>query len=233
MAASDRWLRGDRLVALIDRLIFAFSKHWLACVNVLAALYVGLPIAAPVLMMLNVGRLGQFINRAYSPLCHQLPHRSWFLFGPKCSYTLLELSELVGRDSLPTGLDLGGFIGNQAVGYKVALCQRDVAIYGAILISGLVFGVFRRWGRVRPLPLLAYFLLGVLPMAFDGGYQWVSYAVALLLPRLSTVPHETTPLLRTVTGALFGWATVWLAYPYLQETMEEFQETLHKRFGWE
>jgi hypothetical protein len=37
--------------------------------------------------------------------------------------------------------------------------------------------------------------------------------------------------MRVITGALFGLATVWLAYPIFQETMEELRESLHQRLG--
>jgi uncharacterized membrane protein len=118
------------------------------------------------------------------------------------------------------------------VGYKVALCQRDIAIYGAIGLSGLVYAVLRWYREVRPLTWWLYIIVGVLPMLVDGGYQWVSNAIAAFFPSLPITPHETTPLLRVITGTLFGWATVWLAYPYVQETMDEFRERLHQRFGW-
>jgi hypothetical protein len=38
--------------------------------------------------------------------------------------------------------------------------------------------------------------------------------------------------MRTITGALFGLATVWLAYPLIQEVMDECYETLQQRLGW-
>ena len=86
--------------------------------------------------------------------------------------------------------------------------------------------------KVPPMPLWAYGLVGVLPMLIDGGWQWVSYAVSILLPQLPVSPHETTPLMRTITGVLFGLSTVWLAYPYVQEAMDEFRVTLQQKFGW-
>jgi uncharacterized membrane protein len=33
--------------------------------------------------------------------------------------------------------------------------------------------------------------------------------------------RESDWLLRTITGCLFGMATVWLAYPYVQEAMDD------------
>jgi len=213
---------------LADLFVFWLSKHWLAVFNTLALLYVGLPFLAPVLMVLGAGAPAMIIHTVYRPLCHQLPQRSWFLFGPQLAYTLPELMEWVGRDVVSNPWERT-FVGSEAVGYKVALCQRDTAIYGAILLSGLVYGLLRRRWKVSPLPWWAY-IVGLLPMAADGGYQFLSYALPLLWPDFPTSPYESTPLMRIITGAFFGLATVWLAYPYVQETMEEFHDTLQRRF---
>jgi uncharacterized membrane protein len=108
------------------------------------------------------------------------------------------------------------FVGNEQVGYKVAFCERDVAIYAGLLLSGLGFALVRR--RLRPLATWAWFLIGIVPMALDGGTQLLSE-----LPVFSAfLPlRESTPLLRTLTGLLFGLANVWMAYPYVEESMSE------------
>ena len=33
-----------------------------------------------------------------------------------------------------------GFVGSPELGYKVAFCERDVAIYLAVLLAGLAYG---------------------------------------------------------------------------------------------
>ena len=226
--------RTSRLVALVNRLVYWLSKHWMFIFNAAAFAYVGLPVVSPVLMRLGAVWPALVINAVYRPLCHQLPQRSWFLFGPQLAYSLPELAEWMRWDEFPSLSALRDFVGNEDLGFKISLCQRDVAIYGMILLAGLVYGLLRRrQSRVRPLKWWVYMLVGVLPMAVEGGYQWLTYVASSFLPNLSIAPHETTPLLRTATGALFGWATVWLAYPYVEETMSEFRETLHKQYGWE
>jgi hypothetical protein len=72
-----------------------------------------------------------------------------------------------------------------------------------------------------------FVLVGVLPMALDGGTQFVS----LLIPGFPA--RESIWQLRILTGALFGFSIVWLAYPYIQEGMTETQETLAARYGWD
>jgi uncharacterized membrane protein len=92
----------------------------------------------------------------------------------------------------------------------MAFCERDTAIYGMILLAGLLFGPLRR--RLRPLPWQYYLILCV-PMLVDGGAQLLGL-------------WESTPLNRVITGALFGMASVWLAYPHVQQAMDQLQDDL-------
>ncbi len=230
---AKRGRRGENrsgFVLAADRFIFWLSKRWLAVFNTMAFLYAGLPFLAPTLMHVGAEGAGSVIYRIYGPLCHQLPQRSFFLFGPQFSYRLPELMERVGESV--SGPFSSEFVGNPALGYKVAFCQRDAAIYGAIFVFGVVYALLRRRWQIRPLPWWGYILMGLVPMGFDGGYQFLSYALPLVFPGIALEPYETTPLMRVLTGTLFGWATVWLAYPYLQESMEDVRKSLERRFGW-
>ncbi len=180
------------------------ARHWLALFNLAAAAYVGLAFAAPLLAHLHLETPARVLYTLYSFLCHQLPDHSYFLFGERAVYSL---SELEARGLAP-GLDLfqrRAFVGNSLVGYKVALCQRDVAIYGAFLLGGLLYTRLR--SRLPRLPLRLYLFL-VLPMALDGFTQLVGL-------------RQSTWLLRTLTGALFALGSVWLIYPFLDQAMEE------------
>ena len=204
----------------LNKIVLFLSRHWLAMMNLLFFVYVGLPISAPILMKLGVTRPAELIHKIYSPLCNQLAYRSWYLFGEQAAYP----REIAGTSLTPfseaTGLDeddfwgAKAFLGNEQLGYKVALCQRDVAIYGGMLISGLIFGLLRQ--RLKPLPIVIWFILGILPMALDGGSQLLSH-----LPLISFPVRESTPFLRTLTGGLFGVMNVWMAFPYVEETMVE------------
>ncbi len=191
-------------------------RHWLALFNLLAFLYVGVPFLAPVLVVLGAEGPANLIYLAYRPLCHQIPHRSWFLFGERLFYPM---EELLQRGVSPDLLVPHGYSGDPVLGYKVALCQRDTAIYGAIFLAGVTFALSRR--RWRPLPLWAYLLFGLLPVALDGGLQFLSVLLATLFPTSGIPLIESTPLRRVVTGALFGWMTVWIVYPYLHRAWKE------------
>ena len=116
----------------------------LALFNSVVAVYVGLPFLAPVLMRAGLERPARWIYVAYSFVCHQWPFRSFFLFGPRATYPRDILQAATGVDPIPSDiLNARTFIGNAATGFKVALCERDVAMYAGILLAGLAFGVLR------------------------------------------------------------------------------------------
>lgn len=215
----------NRVALVADRLSLWISRHWLALINIALAVYIGLPVLAPVLEKTGHPFGANIIYTVYRVLCHELPQRSYFLFGQKPIYSLQELADRVGIDNLPLYPWPSPFIGNEQVGYKIALCQRDLAIYGGLLLSGLTFGLVRL--RFKPIPFWAYVLIGIIPIGLDGGSQFISYFAQGLYP--SFVPRESTWVLRTITGALFGLATAWLAFPNLQAAFAEVGESSRAR----
>jgi len=64
------------------------------------------------------------------------------------------------------------FIGNPNIGYKLALCQRDLAIQSAILIFTLLFALSHQ--KIKPVPILIWAVLGFLPIILDGSTQLLS-----------------------------------------------------------
>ena len=64
------------------------------------------------------------------------------------------------------------YIGDEQVGYKVAYCERDVAIYGAILLFGVLFSLTGK--RIPALPWYLWILIGIVPIGLDGFSQLVS-----------------------------------------------------------
>jgi uncharacterized membrane protein len=195
------------VVIFLDKLIFQLAKHWLFLANLTWGLYVGLPILAPILMLTGHPWLGNVIYTAYKVACHQIPWRSFFIGGSQIVYTYQELIALVGPALTER------YIGDATIGYKVAICQRDVATYGTILLAGLVFGLVRR--RLKPLPIWA-FVLSLVPMGIDGLTQLFGL-------------RESNWQLRMITGALFGLTSIWLAYPYLEEGMRDIRDTVNEK----
>jgi uncharacterized membrane protein len=187
------------LAAFLSRIVHVVAKHWLLIVNFVMALQAGLPLIPPVLMATGHVSAARLIYGLFQPLCHQLPERSFFLYGPQFSYRLDELERFIGP-----GVPLR-YVGDPSLGYKMAVCQRDIATYVAILLAGLVFILLRH--RLKPLPLKA-FLLFCIPIAVDGFGQLFGF-------------WESTWWSRAASGALFGAACVWLAYPYVEAGMRD------------
>jgi uncharacterized membrane protein len=224
-----------------DRLYFWIAKHYLAVLNLIIFLYVGLPFAAPVLMKANFEPAARVIYRMYSPLCHQFGFRSFFLFGEQFYYptqqaglaNLMTFEQATGHTEVgdpysTSRLSARQFTGDAAVGYKVALCERDVAIYGAMLLFGLMYTLTGR--RLPTLHWLVWLAIGLGPIALDGGSQIVSQ---FSWPWLGQVlPYrESTPLLRVLTGSLFGFGTAWFAVPNLEESMRETRRILTRKLA--
>lgn len=110
------------------------------------------------------------------------------------------------------------FLGNERMGWKMTLCERDIAIYGALLIGGLIYRIPFVRRRLRPVPLWLYVLLGILPIAIDGGTQYLGYP-----PFNVWEPRETIPFFRVLTGATFGLMNAWLGFVYIEQSMKETQ----------
>jgi len=120
------------------------------------------------------------------------------------------------------------YIGDETIGYKVALCERDVAIYLSMLIFGIIFGLSGR--RIKSLHWVLWLLIGLGPIGLDGfsqlfsQFNWTWFA--------AVIPYrESTPFLRALTGALFGLSTAWFAYPNIEESMSETRQYFVKKFA--
>lgn len=216
-----------------DKLSLWLSNHYLALVNILLALYVGVPFLAPVFEKTGHPLPANIIYRVYGIMCHQLAFRSYFLFGEQAYYPskLAEIPNAITYETLSNSQEIDllatrAFIGNDVVGYKIALCERDVAIYLTMLLFGLVFGLFGR--KFRSIPWYLWVVFGLGPIGLDGFSQLASF-----MPFLSSwIPvRESTPLLRTLTGGLFGWMTAWYLFPMLEDTARETRQILKRKFA--
>jgi uncharacterized membrane protein len=223
--------RTREVVIALDRGIFFFTKHWLAAFNLFVLAYVGLPFLAPVLMNAGLTGPAKSLYTIYSPLCHQLGFRSWYLFGERAAYPRDIFQHYTGLDPNDF-LAARAFLGNERMGYKVAFCERDVAIYGALLLGGLIYSLPFVRRRLKPLPWWAWLLFGIFPIALDGFSQLFSQYPYNLILFFNFLPYrESTPLLRTLTGGLFGLANAWLAYPYFEESMQGVYRELEAKLA--
>lgn len=232
--------RKREIIIALDKLFLQFARHWVAVLSLLAGIYVGLPFVAPVAMHFGWTGVARVIYTVYNTVCHQLTFRSWFLFGEQPYYPRAlaglpvgSFEQYVSQEPAFQGIDpytldarlytvARAFPGSERMGWKVALCQRDVGIYAAIVLFGVVYSLLKRVGvKVPYLPFWAYILFAIVPLGLDGFSQLLANPPfnGLGLPFYPI--RESTPLLRTLTGALFGVGNAWLAYPYLDDSMQE------------
>jgi uncharacterized membrane protein len=200
--AAPRHGAEDTVLAMTHRLILAVTRHWLAVVNVAMGLVLGVALLAPWLMLHGAPGAGQLIYLMYRPLCHQLPERSFFLGGPQAAYTLPELNAHLGYEAPAR------WIGDAQLGFKMAFCERDAAIYAGWLAAGLGFGLVRR--RFRGLSWQVMVALAV-PITVDGVGQLFG-------------AWESTWWMRVITGVLFAVGTVGFAYPFIEQAMREAED---------
>lgn len=128
--------------------------------------------------------------------------------------------------SVPLQLAARDFRGNDTMGYKVTLCERDITIYLAIFVGAILFRFVRR--RLRPIPLLIYVILGLGPIGIDGFSQLLGYPPFSIWFNLWP-PRETLPIFRVVTGLLFGLMNVWLGFPYLEMSFRETRQQIEAK----
>ena len=236
----DRVRRGQE-ISRADRIMDWVTRHYLALFNGIMLLYFGLPFLAPVLMNAGLKTPASIIYTIYKPLCHQFAFRSFFLFGEQAYYPLAEagipgvktFEQASGITDVhnPTNyarVEARNFIGNETMGYKMAFCERDLGIWASVFLFGLIFAATGR--RLRPLNLIAWILIGWAPIGLDGFSQLFSQIewswLAAVLPY-----RESTPFLRVLTGALFGFTSAWYGYPYLEESMAESRQFFIKKFA--
>jgi len=168
-------------------------RHWLLLANLAAWTFALLPVLAPVLMALGLVSLADPIYSAYTLVCHQWAHRSFFLFGPQATYSLFDIAEFTQGSA-----DLA-YVGSAQTGYKVAFCERDLAIYVSIALAGSMYAIQRASSVALPTRV---YVLALLPIAIDGFTQLFGW-------------RESTPALRVLTGGCFGLSTVWFIFPRL------------------
>lgn len=239
--------QGKRTGAITaNRLVYFLSRYWLLLLTLMLGLWVGLPWLAPVFMKLGWMGTGSAIYLLYAPQCHQLPQRSFFLFGPKTMYGLGEIQAAWQDTNNP--LLLRQFTGSPAMGWKVAWSDRMVAMYTSIPLFGLLYWPLRK--RLRPLPLWAFALL-LLPMIIDGGTHALSDVTAGIGSGfrdsnawLAALTKHVFPAtfyagdawgsfnswMRWLTGLLFGLGVVWLVYPYLHRSFNDTAQQIEDKF---
>ncbi len=226
-----------------DKFALWFSSKYMLVFSLILLFYIGIPVLAPTLMKAGATMPATILYKMYSPLCHQFGFRSFFIFGEQPYYPLkesgvagegtglIDFETATGIPNLadpfsPTRWDARRYVGDEEVGYKIALCERDMSIYGAMLLFALLF-----WAtgyRIKPLHWAIWLIVGVGFIGLDGFSQLLSQFEIPVLSEL--LPYrESTPFLRIFTGFLFGFTTAWFGFPYIEESMRETRQIYLKK----
>ncbi|MDR3572759.1 MAG: DUF2085 domain-containing protein [Anaerolineaceae bacterium] len=211
------------------------NRYWIVLFAVLYGIFVGLPFLAPVLMYAGLNPVARVIYFIYSFLCHQLPERSFFLFGQSFTYPLAQIQTVWHNTNDP--IILRQFIGNTAMGWKVAWSDRMVSMYSNIWIFGMLWWFLRQ--KIKPLPWWGLVLF-LLPMALDGtshlisdfagignGFRdnnlWLAVLTQHVFP-VSFYVGDTwgsfNSICRLLSGVFFGMGMVWFGFPYLNDSFQ-------------
>ena len=223
---SSSWTKADSFTQF-------FSRHYMAFFNLAVLIYLGLAFLAPILMKSGFERPADAIYKVYSFVCHQLAFRSFYLYGEQAYYpreivasdSQLSYSQATGLGESNSAIDIlvaRNFIGDEHVGFKIALCERDVAMYSGILAFGMLFALTGR--KIKSIPWYIWLIFGIGPLALDGFSQLFSQ------PPLSFIPfRESTAFLRVLTGFMFGFFTAWFGYPLVEESLRDTHTIIKDR----
>jgi uncharacterized membrane protein len=141
-------------------------------------------------------KLFETMHALYAPACHQLTSRSICYFPANLTIAnCFPSSEFSwSKQAIVYREDLGK-------GYKFPVCARDVGIYGAALLSALLYPLIFKKDNLEVPPLI-FFIVAILPMGIDGGMQLLGF-------------WESTNPIRITTGAIAGFAMTFYAIPLL------------------
>lgn len=239
-------VRGRSAAARLNRVVYWLSRHWLLAFLVLWGFFNLLPWLAPVFMKAGWDMAGHAIYTLYTFLCHQMPQRSYFLFGQRPMYELSEVQAVWQNTTNP--LVLRQFIGNPEMGWKVAWSDRMVSLYTGILLWAAILGPWRR--RLPRLPFWGLVALA-LPMVIDGSTHMLSDMMGGIgggfrygNAWLATLTNHAfasgfyagdslgsfNSWMRLISGLLFSLGAVWFVLPALEEAFGGTRQKVEEKF---
>lgn len=216
-----------RLIIRLQQGIYWLSIYWLPLAVLVPAIIFLLAVLAPALMSAGLTAPGQTVYRWLAPHDHQLPQRSYFLFGENGLVNSYSLEQVLDWGADP--YNLRAFVGNPKIGFKMGLNHRMTAIFAASLLACITWVL--RGGRPKVGPLWAIIL--ILPLLIDGYSHMLSeisgtgfrasnaWAVPLTGGAFSPQFYAGTTIgslnwwLRTLTGVLFGLGFSWFLLTFL------------------
>lgn len=222
------------------------STHWFWIFLVFYGSWVFTPFLAPFFMYVGWTSAGKAIYFIYSFFCHQLPERSFFLFGQKTMYSLSEI-QAAWQDTI-NPMILRQFVGNESMGWKIAWSDRMISFYTSVWLFAVAWSPYRK--KIKPLSLPG-FTLFLLPLVLDGsthmlsdfsgigqGFRDTNQWLAILTNDFFNATFYAGDGLgsfnswaRFISGLLAGLGIVWLAFPSFTEVQDLNQELGKLNYG--
>lgn len=186
-------------------------------------------------MRLGLTGPAELIYIAYTPLCHQMAQRSFFLFGEKVMYTPQGLPISLSGDIVHDMLALKAFNGNKFIGWKVAWSDRMVYMYGMTWLVLILYQQLRTRFQIKRINLILFVIL-LMPMTVDGfshmvsdfqgglfeGFryhnEWLANLTHHIMPQTFYVGDTLGTFnswMRLISGIGFGVGVVWLVIPII------------------
>lgn len=218
-----------------NRRILWLAQHWLAVFNTFFFLYVGLPFLAPILLAYGYTDAANILYNLYRATCHQLPSRSYFILGEQvaichrdvaiyAAFLLGGLGYGLVRPHLkppqvrwyvfflwPIALDAGMQLASDWLASGVSMG----ALWAIGLIALGLTSAILHWFRYLTWHSYLYFLAGPLALIYLKYFG----------------PYQSDLVRRTISGMIFGLASVWLAYPYLEDAFQDIRQQVSDKLA--
>lgn len=222
------------LIWWADRWILWVSTHWLAVVNGFFFIFVGLPFLAPILLANGYADAANTIYMMYRTVCHQLPARSYFIAGEQVAFCQRNVA-------IYASLLLGGLLFNFVRHRLRPPALRWYVFFLAPIALDAGMQMASEWLQVMSMSML--WAIGLVAMGITSAIlhsrnylTWHSYLFFAWGP-LALIylqyfgPHQSNWVLRTITGFIFGFSTVWFAYPYLEKRFNTVRQEVSAKLA--
>jgi uncharacterized membrane protein len=191
--SAESFLQEQPQAGFFEKIVSFILRHATGILVLALLVFTLAPFAAPLFMHWGWVRPAAALYAFYGTTCHQLAQRSWFLFGPKLTYTVAELQQVMPAVG---PLELRAFVGTDALGWKVAWSDRMLSFYTMTAVWGVVIWLLSRAGtNIRPLKW-RFLVIALVPLVVDGG----SHLLNDVLFTLGSGFRDTNLWLQILTG---------------------------------
>ncbi|MEM4137185.1 MAG: DUF2085 domain-containing protein [Candidatus Anstonellaceae archaeon] len=158
-------------------------------------------VLAPILKLFKYDEVADGIYFGFSFTCHQLNSRSLCLFNNS-------IEDCTTNSSKLEYIKTNTVVKENKIGYKLAVCARDVGIYFSMLLGTIVWGFINKKDLKNiDQPPLLFFILSLIPIGIDGLGQLMGL-------------WESSNQIRLISGFIAGFACVFYIIPLINRILD-------------